>query len=241
MKLIFIRHGDPDYEKDSLTEKGWREAEILAKRVATWDIKQIYCSPLGRAKDTCSVSLKETGREAITCDWLKEFYYRIWDEQEGEWTIAWDFYPRDFNHRDDFHDKDQWYETGIMKSGNIKEHAQEVFAGFDELLEKHGEDPGMKARDGGYFFTYGMMVEPFEKASFALSEGQVSNIIETDFGYHIIKRLSFTPEELYASPDFETIVSHAGSEKFYNTLNEEAGLVEFEYTENFEGLAELLK
>ena len=32
MKLIFIRHGEPDYEADSLTEKGWREAELLAKR-----------------------------------------------------------------------------------------------------------------------------------------------------------------------------------------------------------------
>ena len=88
MKLIFIRHGDPDYEKDSLTEKGWREAEILAKRVATWDIKQIYCSPLGRAKDTCSLSLKATGREAITCEWLQEFYYRVWDEAVQEWTIG---------------------------------------------------------------------------------------------------------------------------------------------------------
>lgn len=114
-------------------------------------------------------------------------------------------------------------------------------ADFDELLEKHGEDPGMKARDGGYFFTYGTMVEPFEKAAFALEEGGVSNIIETDYGYHIIKRLPFTPEELYASPDFKTIISHAGSEKFYETLNKEAELVKFEYTENFEALAELLK
>ncbi|MBQ1246801.1 MAG: histidine phosphatase family protein, partial [Clostridiales bacterium] len=80
MKLIFIRHGDPDYEKDSLTEKGWREAEILSERVAKWDIKQIYCSPMGRAKDTCSLSLKKTGREAITYEWLQEFYYRVWDE-----------------------------------------------------------------------------------------------------------------------------------------------------------------
>ena len=62
----------------------------------------------GRAKDTCSVSLKKTGREAVTCDWLKEFYYRVWDEEVKQWTIAWDFYPRDFNHRDDFHDKDLW-------------------------------------------------------------------------------------------------------------------------------------
>ena len=114
-------------------------------------------------------------------------------------------------------------------------------ADFDELLEKHGEDPGMKSREGGYFFTYGTMVEPFEKAAFALEEGKVSNIVESDFGYHIIKRLPFTPEELYASEDFETIVSHAGSDKFYDTLNETSELVSFEYTENFDELSEMLK
>ena len=36
MRIIFIRHGDPDYEKDSLTEKGWREAALLAERVSRW-------------------------------------------------------------------------------------------------------------------------------------------------------------------------------------------------------------
>lgn len=34
MKIIFIRHGEPNYEIDSLTEKGWREAELLSKRTA---------------------------------------------------------------------------------------------------------------------------------------------------------------------------------------------------------------
>lgn len=48
MRIIFIRHGDPDYVNDSLTEKGVREAELLAKRVAKWEnITQFYCSPLG--------------------------------------------------------------------------------------------------------------------------------------------------------------------------------------------------
>ena len=147
MKLIFIRHGDPDYEKDSLTEKGWREAEILSRRVAKWDIKQIYCSPFGRAQDTCSVSLKATGRDAITCDWLKEFYYRVWDEKEGEWTIAWDFFPRDFNNWDELHDKDKWDQTAIMKSGELDKHAREVYEDFDALLEKHG----YKRNDRGFY------------------------------------------------------------------------------------------
>ena len=108
MKLIFIRHAEPDYSIDSLTEKGWREAEILSKRVAEWDIKDIYCSPLGRAKDTASFTLKALGREAEICDWLQEFYYLINDELTGEKTIAWDFYPRYFAPRDDLHDKNKW-------------------------------------------------------------------------------------------------------------------------------------
>ena len=147
MKLIFIRHAEPDYTVDSLTEKGWREAEILAKRVAKWDIKQIYCSPLGRAKDTCSLSLKATGKEAVTCDWLQEFYYLINDELTGEKTIAWDFYPRYFAPRDDLHDKDKWVYSEVMKTGGLAEHAQAVYDGFDALLAKHG----YKRNDKNYY------------------------------------------------------------------------------------------
>ena len=34
MRILIIRHGDPDYENDTLTQKGWREADLLAKRLA---------------------------------------------------------------------------------------------------------------------------------------------------------------------------------------------------------------
>ena len=40
MKLLFIRHGEPDYVHDTLTEKGWREARLLAERIAPLDVKQ---------------------------------------------------------------------------------------------------------------------------------------------------------------------------------------------------------
>ena len=42
MKILLIRHGDPDYEKDSLTEKGWHEAELLAQRMAELEIQSFY-------------------------------------------------------------------------------------------------------------------------------------------------------------------------------------------------------
>ena len=47
MKLIIIRHGDPDYEHDTLTPKGVREAKLLSERISKLDVKAFYCSPLG--------------------------------------------------------------------------------------------------------------------------------------------------------------------------------------------------
>ena len=73
MRLIFIRHGDPDYVNDCLTEKGRREAALLAERVKGWDVTDFYVSPLGRAQETADYSLKACGRIAETLDWLREF------------------------------------------------------------------------------------------------------------------------------------------------------------------------
>lgn len=52
MKILLIRHGDPNYTIDSLTEKGHKEAQLLAERIAPMDIRAYYMSPLGRAQRT---------------------------------------------------------------------------------------------------------------------------------------------------------------------------------------------
>ena len=54
MKLLIVRHGDPDYDIDSLTEKGWKEVEYLSQKLSKLDVKAFYVSPLGRAKDTAA-------------------------------------------------------------------------------------------------------------------------------------------------------------------------------------------
>ena len=84
MKIIFIRHGEPNYEIDSLTEKGWREAELLSKRTAKWNVTDFYCSPLGRAKDTASFTLKNADREAKILPWLREFDAPVIDPETGK-------------------------------------------------------------------------------------------------------------------------------------------------------------
>lgn len=63
-------------------------------------------------------------------------------------------------------------------------------ADFDDLAARESEDPG-SARQGGRlpWFSTGRMVKPFEDASYALADGQTSDIVETDFGFHIIRRL----------------------------------------------------
>ncbi|MBF0288783.1 MAG: peptidyl-prolyl cis-trans isomerase [SAR324 cluster bacterium] len=59
---------------------------------------------------------------------------------------------------------------------------------FAELATKHSDGPSGKK--GGYLgrFAQGTMTPAFEKAVFALKPGTVSNLVETEYGFHIIKR-----------------------------------------------------
>ena len=77
MRLLIVRHGDPDYDRDSLTEKGWREAEYLSQKLKDIQVKEFYVSPLGRARDTASCTLEKLGRQGVECEWLQEFTPRI--------------------------------------------------------------------------------------------------------------------------------------------------------------------
>lgn len=59
---------------------------------------------------------------------------------------------------------------------------------FDELMQANSEDSGLEAYPDGYTFTAGQMVTEFEDATRALEYGQVSDVVESSFGYHIILR-----------------------------------------------------
>ncbi len=61
-------------------------------------------------------------------------------------------------------------------------------ANFDSLVKEYGEDPGMEQSPDGYTFTKGTMVAEFETAAYALKVGEVSDLVETSFGWHIIKK-----------------------------------------------------
>lgn len=138
MKLLIIRHGDPDYSIDSLTEKGWREAELLSNRIMAMDVNEFYLSPLGRAKDTASITLKKMNAKAEVLPWLREFHAPIIDEKTGKERLAWDWLPADWTEVNEYYDKNIWHTTPVMKSGHVYDEAMRVYSGLDEILKKHG-------------------------------------------------------------------------------------------------------
>lgn len=136
MKLIIVRHGDPNYAIDSLTKKGWREAELLCERLSKLDVKEFYCSPLGRAKDTASLTLKKMDRQAIELDWLREFEGKV--KVNRKKISCWDRMPLDWVNEDKYYSNNTWTDTDLMSSANCKEEYQRVCNGIDRILANHG-------------------------------------------------------------------------------------------------------
>ncbi len=139
MKLLIVRHADPDYSIDSLTEKGWKEAEYLSEKLSRIAVKAFYVSPLGRAKDTASCTLKKINREAEECKWLREFAPTIKrPDMQGERIITWDWLPEDWTAEESFFRYEDWWKNEILQEGKVKEEYTWVVNGLDAVLERHG-------------------------------------------------------------------------------------------------------
>ena len=157
MRLLFIRHGDPDYAIDNLTEKGKVEAKLLSDIIDTFGIDEVYQSPLGRAKATAEYSLKALGKEAETLDWLMEFP-ALFDPNLSESArmayanelhintetgkydkrIVWDVLPSYYGNHPELFDAKKWRESELVKASNMIEVYDHVEKSFFEFLESYG-------------------------------------------------------------------------------------------------------
>ena len=72
MLLYIIRHGDPDYKTDTLTERGRAQAEAVALRMQRSGITQVYSSPMGRAKETAAPTCRLLSLPCHIEDWAHE-------------------------------------------------------------------------------------------------------------------------------------------------------------------------
>ena len=96
MRLIFVRHGEPDYQKDCLTANGRIQAADTAKRLKDEGITAIYSSPMGRARETASYTAQEYGLDIQILDFMHEINWGDADGNQAEkleyeghpWTLA---------------------------------------------------------------------------------------------------------------------------------------------------------
>ena len=117
---------------------------------------------------------------------------------------------------------------------------------FAEIAKKNSQDTGSAANGGDLdFFARGAMVKPFEDAAFAMKKGDVSEVVESDFGYHIIKLTDIkTPkqrsfEELRASIEADLKAQQA-QRKFAETAEAFTNGV-YEQSDSLKPIAEKLK
>lgn len=140
MRIILIRHGDPDYIHDSLTEKGQEEAKLLANRIREFDpeVTAYFVSPLGRARETADWCLKPLGKTATVLPWIEEFTGRIPDPEDGHLRLGWDLLPQDWMYDKRCYEADNWWNADVFKGSNCKEAYDRITEGFDALVKEYG-------------------------------------------------------------------------------------------------------
>ena len=138
MKILIIRHADPDYSIDSITEKGKRERTLLTERLKKENISAIYSSPLGRARHTIEPTAMHFGITPVLCDWLREFEYpKIKVPYLEKEKNAWDLLPTFMNDNPLLYTS-EWKNVDFIKNSDVPEAYDNVIKGFNEALSRHG-------------------------------------------------------------------------------------------------------
>ena len=121
------------------------------------------------------------------------------------------------------------------RAERLLQQVRQTPAKFAELAKLNSQDPGSAANGGNLeFFGRGMMVKPFEEAVFALKQGEISGVVKSDFGYHIIKLVAVKPAKTLPFDEARTDIANKLrqqkavdkfaelAEKFSNTVYEQS-------------------
>ncbi len=117
---------------------------------------------------------------------------------------------------------------------------------FDKLARENSKDPG-SATNGGDLGWFGrnMMVKPFEDAAFSMQEGQTSDIVESDFGFHIIRVTGIRASQVKPFQDvrteIETALKREGASKRFAEVAEQFSNAVYEQPDSLKPIADRLK
>ena len=139
MRLLLIRHAEPDYENHTLTPKGFEEAAALGKAYRDFQFDEAYCSPLNRAKLTAEAFMKyHPDKGLVEKSWLTEFDALIRVPYSGEEWLSWDFLPAEFVKEEAFFSGDAFFSSSWLQRETLKQRYREATEGLDAVLEKNG-------------------------------------------------------------------------------------------------------
>ncbi|MBP3743242.1 MAG: histidine phosphatase family protein [Treponema sp.] len=138
MRLILVRHAEPNYELDCLTESGHKQAKIAAQRLINEGIEEIYSSPMGRARQTAQAFSDASGIKKIEIlDFMHEIRYGpendLYNEEWSPWAAS-----------DKMISKGQelctenWREIPVFIGNTATIDVDNVMKNADSLLEKWG-------------------------------------------------------------------------------------------------------
>lgn len=145
MRLIIVRHGDPDYENDCLTELGHYQAELVAKRLLDEGIQEIYSSPQGRARETAEHFAALSGLGPIKIlDFMHEIRYG-WEGALYQAGNPWLEAKNLISKGADLQTPD-WRKYPCYDGNTATIDADKVAAGTDEWLKTLGYE-----REGLYY------------------------------------------------------------------------------------------
>jgi probable phosphoglycerate mutase len=138
MRLYIIRHADPDYPNNTITEAGHAEAEALARRLEREGITRIYSSPMGRALDTMRYTAQRLGIEPGVEPWMRELMELRMPDGPCEGFMTWDLHG-EIIRSDPHHARSMpWHCLPPMDKAEYREAVERVNRHSDALLGSLG-------------------------------------------------------------------------------------------------------
>ena len=140
MLLYVIRHGEPDYATDSLTENGKKQADALADRLCVHGLDKIYSSPLGRAMQTAQPTCDRLNLQYEIEEWMSEG--NVWKDfsvvdEDGD--REWAFACQNTKMLDDRYSMGEWYKNPVFSKCNSPlENYKRITDSSDEFIGRLG-------------------------------------------------------------------------------------------------------
>jgi peptidyl-prolyl cis-trans isomerase D len=137
-------------------------------------------------------------------------------------------------------------EKARAKAEEVLKEVQKSPDEFAELARQHSQDPGSAEKGGDLgFFGRGMMVKPFEETVFKLRENEISGLVQSEFGYHIIKLTGSRPgkQRLLAEvrPEIEDRTEAPGGARQFAEAAEAFSNMVYEQPDSLQPAAEKFK